>query len=247
MLDLQRELAMVSTAPVVLIVEDDPSLRTLLSRVLREEGFHPLSAAHGAEMARVIDANPIDLVLLDIMLPGSNGFDLCRTLRRSSQVPIVILSARDDETDRLIGLELGADDYIAKPFSNRELVARIRAILRRTQGGGQTAPRGYQLLTFSSWTLDPGRRELISPEGAVVDLSGAEFDLLLAFVSSPQRVIGRERLLEMSRARLADASDRSIDVLVSRLRRKLAAVQAEPLLRTVRGVGYIFTAAVERR
>lgn len=247
MLDLQRELAMVSTAPVVLIVEDDPSLRTLLSRVLREEGFHPLSAAHGAEMARVIDANPIDLVLLDIMLPGSNGFDLCRTLRRSSQVPIIILSARDEETDRLIGLELGADDYIAKPFSNRELVARIRAILRRTQGGGQTAPRGYQLLTFSNWTLDPGRRELISPEGAVVDLSGAEFDLLLAFVSSPQRVIGRERLLEMSRARLADASDRSIDVLVSRLRRKLAAVQAVPLLRTVRGVGYIFTAAVERR
>jgi DNA-binding response OmpR family regulator len=247
MLDLQRELAMVSTAPVVLIVEDDPSLRTLLSRVLREEGFHPLSAAHGAEMARVIDANPIDLVLLDIMLPGSNGFDLCRALRRSSQVPIVILSARDEETDRLIGLELGADDYIAKPFSNRELVARIRAILRRTLGGGQAAPRGYQLLTFSNWTLDPGRRELISPEGAVVDLSGAEFDLLLAFVSSPQRVIGRERLLEMSRARLADASDRSIDVLVSRLRRKLATAQSEPLLRTVRGVGYIFTAAVERR
>jgi len=247
MLDLQRELAMVSTAPVVLIVEDDPSLRTLLSRVLREEGFHPLSAAHGAEMARVIDANPIDLILLDIMLPGSNGFELCRTLRRSSQVPIIILSARDEETDRLIGLELGADDYIAKPFSNRELIARIRAILRRTQGGGQTAPRGYQLLAFSNWTLDPGRRELISPEGAVVDLSGAEFDLLLAFVSAPQRVIGRERLLEMSRTRLADASDRSIDVLVSRLRRKLAAVQAEPLLRTVRGVGYIFTTAVERR
>lgn len=248
MLDIQREFTMVSTAPVVLIVEDDPSLRTLLSRVLREEGFHPLSAAHGAEMARMIDANPIDLVLLDVMLPGSNGFDLCRALRRSSQVPIVILSARDEETDRLIGLELGADDYIAKPFSNRELIARIRAILRRTQGGGQAAPpRGYRLLTFSDWTLDPGRRELVSPEGAVVDLSGAEFDLLLAFVSSPQRVIGRERLLEMSRARFADASDRSIDVLVSRLRRKLAAAQAEPLLRTVRGVGYIFTSAVERR
>jgi DNA-binding response OmpR family regulator len=163
-------------------------------------------------------------------------------------VPIVMLSARDEETDRLIGLELGADDYIAKPFSNRELVARIRAILRRTQGGGQIAqPRGYQLLTFSDWTLDPGRRELISPDGAVVDLSGAEFDLLLAFVSSPQRVIGRERLLEMSRARFADASDRSIDVLESRLRRKLAAAEAEPLLRTVRGVGYIFTSAVERR
>lgn len=248
MLDLQRELANVSTAPVVLIVEDDPALRTLLARVLREEGFETLSAAHGAEMARVLESNPIDLILLDVMLPGSNGFDLCRSLRRTSQVPIVILSARDEETDRLIGLELGADDYIAKPFSNRELVARIRAILRRTQGGAQSAtPRGAQLLTFSDWTLDPGRRELLSPDGAVVDLSGAEFDLLLAFVSSPQRVIGRERLLEMSRARFADASDRSIDVLVSRLRRKLGAAQAEPLLRTVRGVGYIFTATVERR
>lgn len=249
MLDLQRELAIASTAPVILIVEDDPTLRTLLSRVLREEGFQPLSAAHGVEMARLIEANPIDLVLLDVMLPGSNGFDLCRALRRSSNVPIVILSARDDETDRLIGLELGADDYIAKPFSNKELIARIRAILRRTQAGGHTSaqPRGYQVLTFSNWTLDPGRRELVSPEGAIVDLSGAEFDLLLAFVSSPQRVIGRERLLEMSRARFADASDRSIDVLVSRLRRKLAANQADSLLRTVRGVGYIFTSAVERR
>lgn len=251
MLDLQRELAIASTAPVVLIVEDDPSLRTLLSRVLREEGFQPLSAAHGAEMARLIEANPIDIVLLDVMLPGSNGFDLCRALRRSSQVPIVMLSARDEETDRLIGLELGADDYIAKPFSNKELVARIRAILRRTQGGGHAAaPRGHQVLGFAGWVLDPGRRELVSPDGAVVDLSGAEFDLLLAFVSSPQRVIGRERLLEMSRARFADASDRSIDVLVSRLRRKLAAASggdAEALLRTVRGVGYIFTAAVERR
>jgi DNA-binding response OmpR family regulator len=248
MLDLQRELAVASAAPVVLIVEDDPALRTLLARVLREEGFETLSAAHGAEMARVLDANPIDLVLLDVMLPGSNGFDLCRALRRSSHVPIVILSARDEETDRLIGLELGADDYIAKPFSNRELVARIRAILRRSQGGGQlAAPRGAGLLSFSDWTLDPGRRELLSPDGVVVDLSGAEFDLLLAFASSPQRVIGRERLLEMSRARFADASDRSIDVLVSRLRRKLATAQSDSLLRTVRGVGYIFTSAVERR
>jgi len=248
MFDLRSQFA-ASSAPTVLIVEDDPALRTLLSRVLREDGFAPLSAGYGAEMARVIDANPIDLVLLDVMLPGPNGFDLCRALRRSSDVPIIMLSARDEESDRLIGLELGADDYIAKPFSTKELIARIRAILRRTHAGANAPPlRRQQQLTFSGWTLDPGRRELMSPEGAFVELSGAEFDLLLAFVSTPQRVIGRERLLEMSRARLADASDRSIDVLVSRLRRKLASAgEAESLLRTVRGVGYIFTSAVERQ
>jgi len=247
---LPRELATAPIAPTVLIVEDDPALRTLLMRLLREEGFQPLSAGHGAEMARVLETNSVDLILLDVMLPGSNGFDLCRAVRRESDVPIVMLSARDDETDRLIGLELGADDYIGKPFSKKELIARIRAILRRTQSGAQAArqPRGHQQMTFAGWSLDPGRRELLSPDGAFVDLSGAEFDLLLAFVSSPQRVIGRERLLEMSRARFSDASDRSIDVLVSRLRRKLAVTgQSEALLRTVRGVGYLFTAAVERR
>lgn len=249
MIALPRDLAIAPLASTVLVVEDDPALRTLLMRLLREEGFQPLSASHGAEMARVLETNTVDLILLDVMLPGSNGFDLCRLVRRESDVPIVMLSARHDETDRLIGLELGADDYIGKPFSKKELIARIRAILRRTQAGSQSSqPRGHQRMTFSGWSLDPGRRELLSPDGAFVDLSGAEFDLLLAFVSSPQRVIGRERLLEMSRARLSDASDRSIDVLVSRLRRKLAVVgQSEPLLRTVRGVGYIFTAAVERR
>lgn len=246
---LPRDLAAAPLAPTVLVVEDDPALRTLLLRLLREEGFQSLSAAHGAEMARVLETNTVDLILLDVMLPGSNGFDLCRLIRRESDVPIVMLSARQDETDRLIGLELGADDYIGKPFSKKELVARIRAILRRTQAGSQASqPRGHQQMTFAGWSLDPGRRELLSPDGAFVDLSGAEFDLLLAFVSSPQRVIGRERLLEMSRARFSDASDRSIDVLVSRLRRKLAVSgQSEPLLRTVRGVGYIFTPAVERR
>jgi DNA-binding response OmpR family regulator len=246
---LPREMATAPLAPVILIVEDDPALRTLLMRLLREEGFQPLSAGHGAEMARVLETNTVDLILLDVMLPGSNGFDLCRAIRRDSEVPIVMLSARDDETDRLIGLELGADDYIGKPFSKKELIARIRAILRRAQGGSQSSqPRGHQQMTFAGWSLDPGRRELLSPDGTFVELSGAEFDLLLAFVTSPQRVIGRERLLEMSRARFSDASDRSIDVLVSRLRRKLAVTgQAEALLRTVRGVGYLFTATVERR
>jgi DNA-binding response OmpR family regulator len=194
-----------------------------------------------------MQGGPVDLILLDVMLPGASGFDLCRAVRRESDVPMIMLSARGDETDRLLGLELGADDYVTKPFSARELIARIRAILRRAN----TDPRRNEVsrgqLRFQGWVLDPAHRELISPEGAAVDLSGAEFDLLLAFVSQPQRVIGRERLLELSRARICDASDRSIDVLVSRLRRKLRrGAEDGGMIRTVRGVGYMFAPPVER-
>jgi two-component system, OmpR family, response regulator len=218
-------------------------------RSLRENGFNVLSAGSGAQMSSVLSANAVDLILLDVMLPGATGFDLCRDIRRTSEVPIIILSARGEESDRLIGLELGADDYMTKPFSTKELVARIRANLRRA-AGEVVAPLSRGRIGFAGWSLDPGARELLSPDGVHVDLSGAEFDLLVAFASSPQRVVGRERLLELSRARIADASDRSIDVLVSRLRRKLSAFDpgegSEPLLRTVRGVGYVLTAAVER-
>lgn len=235
-------------APLILIVEDDPGIRTLLMRSLRENGFRTLSASSGPEMTRCLENNTVDLVLLDIMLPGMNGLDICRALRRVSDVAIIILSARGEEADRLIGLELGADDYIVKPFSPRELVARIRATLRRSMRTmTPTAELPREDLRFAGWTLDPGRRELVSPEGSHVELSGAEFDLLLAFVSQPQRVIGRERLLELSRARLADASDRSIDVLVSRLRRKLSRDDDKPpIIRTIRGIGYMFSPLVER-
>lgn len=234
-------------APVVLVVEDDAALRALLLRTLKENGFRPLSAGSGPEMARSLETTPVDIVLLDIMLPGPNGFDLCRAVRQKSDVPIIIVSARSEEADRLVGLEIGADDYVAKPFSPRELVARIRAVLRRTQGGAGPRPSITRAqLSFGGWTLDPAARELTSPEGAAVELSGAEFDLLLAFLSSPQRVIGRERLLELSRARIGEASDRSIDVLVSRLRRKLSgAHEGEAMIRTVRGVGYIFALPVK--
>jgi two-component system OmpR family response regulator len=237
-----------TATPVVLVVEDDPALRTLLMRTLRENGFQALSAASGPEMVRCLESGPVDMILLDVMLPGQNGFDLCRAVRQASDVPIIIVSARGDEADRLVGLELGADDYVPKPFSARELIARIRATLRRTRGqNGPAAQPARALLTFSGWTVDPAARELISPDGAKVELSGAEFDLLLAFLSQPQRVIGRERLLELSRARLADASDRSIDVLVSRLRRKLSGVAGDaPVIRTVRGVGYMFAHPVQR-
>jgi two-component system OmpR family response regulator len=233
--------------PTVLVVEDDASLRALLIRTLRENGYHAISASSGAEMQRCLQGGPVDMILLDIMLPGGNGFDLCRAIRQVSDIPVIMVSARGDEADRLLGLELGADDYIAKPFSARELVARIRAVLRRTTAEPRRLEIARGQLTFGGWVLDPAHRELTSPDGVAIDLSGAEFDLLLAFVGQPQRVIGRERLLELSRARISDASDRSIDVLVSRLRRKLRRDgETTPVIRTVRGVGYMFALPVER-
>jgi two-component system, OmpR family, response regulator len=231
----------------ILVVEDDAALRVLLIRTLRENGYQAVGAGSGAEMWRAMDDAKFDLILLDVMLPGTSGLDLCRTLRKDSDVPVIMLSARGEEMDRVLGLELGADDYIPKPYGAKELLARIRAILRRGASLPAAERKEREQIRFSGWTLDLRRRELTSPEGAGVDLSGAEFDLLAAFLNNPQRVIGRERLLELSRARLADSSDRSIDVLVSRLRRKLAqAGEAESLIRTVRGVGYILTAPVER-
>ncbi|WP_269714931.1 response regulator transcription factor [Caulobacter sp. NIBR2454] len=246
MFDLNLNVAL-QGPPTVLVVEDDASLRALLLRTLRENGYHALSSGSGPEMVRALQGASVDLILLDVMLPGSNGFDLCRAIRRESNVPLIMLSARAEEADRLLGLELGADDYVAKPFSARELVARIRAVLRRTNADSQPMELSRGQLGFGQWILDPAHRELISPEGAAVDLSGAEFDLLVAFVSQPQRVIGRERLLELSRARIADASDRSIDVLVSRLRRKLRRSEEDgAIIRTVRGVGYMFSLPVRR-
>jgi len=235
------------TAPSILLVEDDVSLRMLTARALRENGYAVRTAATGAEMWVMLEAEPAELVVLDIMLPGASGIELFRKLRRQSDVPIIFASARGSEEDRVLGLELGADDYIAKPYSARELIARIGAVLRR--GGGEGVAKGDDRTSevqFYGWTLSLSRRELRSPSGAMVDLTGAEFDLLATFVSHRQRVLGRERLIELSRTRLGDSSDRSIDVLVSRLRRKLTASGAEPPIVTVRGVGYMFKAEVRR-
>jgi len=190
---------------------------------------------------------PIDLVLLDIMLPGTNGIDLCRALRRESEVPIIFISAKASETDRVIGLELGADDYLPKPFGTRELIARVRAVLRRGGAEDRRAQRGQGLAEFDGFRLNLPRRELRSPSGAVVDLTGAEFDLLVALVDHAQRVIARERLTELSRTRMGDSSDRSVDVLVSRVRRKLSSAGHEAPIITVRGVGYMLNAEVTRR
>ena len=235
----------------VLIVEDDAGMRVLLLRLLKENGFAPVAVSDGRAMWDVLAATPADLILLDIGLPGTSGLDLCRALRqRSHTMPIIMVSARGEEIDRVLGLELGADDYIAKPFGSKELLARIRAVMRRAGpgvGGMPERPAATgDVIRFDGWQLDLRRRELTDPDGTAVDLSGAEHDLLLGFLESPQRVIGRERLLEVSRARLGDVADRSVDVLVSRLRRKLGAGADRELIRTVRGVGYMFTAAVER-
>lgn len=231
----------------ILIVEDDPALRVLLGRRLQEHGFKTTSAQSAPEAWRVLDEVPVDLVLLDVMLPGTSGLDICRTIRRDSTVPIIMLSARTDETDRVLGLELGADDYVPKPFSTKELIARVRAVLRRREPDWLQATTRQGLLRFSGWTLDVRKHELTSPRGVRVELSGAEYGLLVVLLDNPQRVIGRERLLELSRTRLAESSDRSIDVLISRLRRKLAQDEGgAALIRTMRGTGYMFAAAVER-
>jgi len=232
----------------ILLVEDDGPLRLLTARALREHGYAVRTAATGAEMWVLLEAGPADLVVLDIMLPGTGGLELFRQLRRKSDVPIIFVSARGSEEDRVLGLELGADDYLPKPFGTRELVARVGAVLRRHAKSdeatdGQNGIRS-STVQFDGWSLSLNRRELHSPTGAMVDLTGAEFDLLATFLSQPQRVLGRERLIELSRTRLADSSDRSIDVLVSRLRRKLSDAGGSAPIITVRGAGYMFKAEV---
>lgn len=231
----------------ILIVEDDPALRVLLGRRLQENGFKTLSAHSAPECWRALADHEVDLVILDVMLPGTSGLDICRTIRRDSDLPIIILSARTDETDRVLGLELGADDYVPKPFSTKELLARIRAVLRRRSADWQRPQDQRGIVRFQGWTLDIRKHELTAPSGARVELSGAEYALLVVLLDNAQRVIGRERLLELSRTRLGDSSDRSVDVLISRLRRKLSQDdESGNLIRTIRGVGYMLTAPVEQ-
>jgi two-component system OmpR family response regulator len=199
-------------------------------------------------MRQVLADSRIDLILLDLMLPGEDGLSLCRSLRTQSNIPIIMLTAKGDEVDRVIGLEMGADDYLPKPFGSRELVARIKAVLRRSR---ETAPdssdpaRWPRQYRFDHWRLDTGRRELVRDDGTVLPLSTGEYDLLIVLVERPQRVLSRDQLLDLARGRTATALDRSIDTQVSRLRRKLEEDPANPILiKTVWGGGYVFTPAV---
>jgi two-component system, OmpR family, response regulator len=234
------------TAPTIVLVEDDPPLRTLTARALQEHGFVVRAAATGPEMWHALENAHVDLIILDIMLPGTSGIDLCRMIREKSQVPVIFISARGSETDRVVGLELGADDYLSKPFGTRELIARVRAVLRRRGGDQESGNRPQGMLRFDGWTVNLPRRQLLSPSGAVVELTGAEFDLLVTLCDHAGRVIARERLIELSRTRLGHSSDRSVDVLVSRLRRKLSGSGADAPILTVRGVGYMLSATVTR-
>ncbi|TVR78835.1 MAG: response regulator [Rhodospirillales bacterium] len=237
--------------PHILVVDDDREIRDLLGRYLVKQGFRVSAAADGRAMRKMLAEHAIDLVVLDLMLPGEDGLALCRWLRSESPLPVVMLTARGEDVDRIIGLEMGADDYLAKPFNPRELEARIKAVLRRTGAGaggfagGRREPDGGTL-GFAGWRLDLDRRELRSPDGLLVSLSGGEFGLLAAFVTHPQRVLSRDQLLDLARGREAQPFDRAIDVQVSRLRRKLDDDPREPrLIKTVRGGGYMFTPTVE--
>lgn len=232
----------------ILVVDDDGQIRQLVAKFLRENGFRVTVARDGRELMRVVADTPVDLIVLDIMMPGGNGLDLCRELRKSSSTPIIMLTARGSETDRIVGLELGADDYLGKPFNPRELLARVNAVLRRSRGlQGERAPHAGHHLEFERWRLDTLRRELINPDGVVIDLSTGEYDLLLSFLEAPQRVLTREQLLDAAKHRIATGFDRAIDVQVSRLRRKLdASEEGQAMIKTIRGVGYMFVPAVSR-
>lgn len=235
--------------PLILIVDDDREIRDLLSRFLTRHGYRVKTAADGAEMWRSLDIHPIDLIVLDLMLPGDDGLALCQKLRSTSTLPIVMLTAIGDDADRIVGLELGADDYVTKPFNPRELLARIKAVLRRieyvTVEVQQKPPKGFR---FNGWQLDLAKRELYSPDGVLIPLTANEFDLLAAFAEHPQQVLSRDQLLELTKGYEAAPFDRSVDVQLSRLRRKIEANPKAPtLIKTVRGGGYLFTPVVEKR
>jgi two-component system, OmpR family, response regulator len=235
-------------APHILIVDDDREIRDLLARFLERHQLRVTTARDGREARRAWNAGHYHLVVLDLMLPGEHGLDLARWLRGQGDVPIVMLTAMGEETDRIIGLELGADDYVPKPFNPRELLARIRAVLRRA--GDQAERRAdpaARSLRFGGWTLETGRRRLLNPDGAEVALTGGEYDLLLAMLERPNRVLTRDMLLDLLRGRQAGPFDRAIDVAVSRLRRKLEdGGRNAQLIKTVRGGGYVLAATVER-
>ena len=236
------------TAPHILLVEDDPEISRSLSHSLAECGFAISCAASAAAMDPVLKSTTVDLVLLDIMLPGEDGLSICRRIRMTSAIPIIMLTALSEEMERVVGLEVGADDYVGKPFSTRELIARMRALLRRSGGDQRFSLASSQVLVFDGWEIDPATRQVRNPRGVHVQLTSAEFDLLLAFCRNPHRVLSREQLLELTHGGLAGPIERSVDVHVSRIRQKIERDPHDPaLIKTVRLGGYIFTGKVSVR
>ncbi len=231
----------------ILVVDDDRDIRDLLSEYLQKQGYRVSAAADGRAMRAAISVAMPDLIVLDIMLPGEDGLTLCRELRSQSDVPVLMLTARGEEIDRIVGLEMGADDYLAKPFNPRELVARIKSILRRARALPlNLRPDDARLIHFSGWTLEIATRDLIGPDHARLGLSGTEFRLLRIFLDHPNRILTRDQLIDLTQSRDADPFDRSIDLQVSRVRRRLGDNPKEPtLIKTARGQGYVLASEVE--
>jgi two-component system OmpR family response regulator len=240
---------MTTLPPHVLAIDDDAGMRQLIADYLGEHDLRVTTVATGADMEKVLAEQAIDVVVLDLRLAGEDGMQLARKLRETSEVPIIIVSGRKDEADRVMGLELGADDYLTKPFGPRELLARVRAVLRRYKTTNEVLParnekrRAYR---FAGWELNLRTRRLTGPGNKRVELSNGEFSLLEAFCSAPQRVLSREQLLDLSRLHNAEVYDRSIDVQILRLRRKIEVNPSKPeYIKTERGAGYIFDTPVE--
>jgi two-component system OmpR family response regulator len=234
--------------PHVLVIEDDPDMRTVLEEYLAKNDMRVTALASGRAMFEAFEAEAIDLVLLDVRLPGENGMMLAQTLRGRASVPIMLLTGNAEEADRVMGLELGADDYVTKPFSPRELLARIRAVLRRYQAATELSVRDdkRRAYRFAGWELNLRTRKLTAPDGRRLDLSNTEFSLLAAFCGSAQRVLSRDQLMSLSRLHNAEVYDRTVDVQIVRLRRKIEVEPTNPrLIVTERGAGYIFTVPVE--
>lgn len=232
---------------LILLAETQREVRHDIRNFLEQSGFRAMPAASAQDLFHALDETPVDAVVLDAALRGVDGLDLCRDVRERSDVPIILVGANSSEVDRVVGLELGADDYMAKPYSARELAARLRAVMRRRRSERMlgTDSRGQAL--FDGWTMDFGRREVVAPDGALIAFTAAEFALLAVFVDHPQTIVPRPRLMELAGVRDGASSDRSIDVLVSRLRRKLTRGDNPAPIVTVRSAGYMFSAPVERR
>jgi two-component system OmpR family response regulator len=231
----------------ILIVDDDPDIRRLLVDYLGRNGMEASAARDGRQMRQAMDKHQYDLIVLDLMLPDTDGLTLCRDVRAGSAIPVLMLTARGEESDRILGIEMGADDYMVKPFSPRELLARIKGILRRTRAlPPNLRPETRRCLAFAGWRLDTATRVLVGPEGVATPLSGGEFRLLRTLLDHPNRVLSRDQLMQLIHGREADPYDRSIDVQVSRLRQRLGDDRREPvLIKTVRSQGYVLAAAVE--
>lgn len=235
-----------SDAARVLVVEDDAEIARMLADLLADHGFAATVAGSGAVMDKILRTARFDLVLLDVMLPGEDGLSICRRLRAQSSTPIIMVTSLGEDIDRILGLEIGADDYVTKPFNSRELIARVKALLRRA-GYSETAAPAPAALSFNGWRMDPLSRLLLDPDGVEVSLTSAEFDLLLAFCQNPGRILTRAELLELTHVGLAGPVERSIDVHISRVRQKIEPNPREPsLIKTVRMGGYVFAAQVEK-